>query len=125
MHLESTGSFNLGLLMFFANHDIRYIKKIVLQVHNQTEMPLSIFSDEVCESASAEAEIVINQLYFKVSVDLDCYHWEMFIRTFFMDEVPMVSGTAEYVYKNNAAFDLIKHGYGIVLDQDGADADIH
>ncbi|MBR2705389.1 MAG: hypothetical protein IKE91_07960 [Clostridia bacterium] len=124
MHLESTARINLGLLMFFARQDLRYVKKIELEVHDPQKQQISLLSEGIYKHASVEAEIVINSMLFKAIVDLDSVHWDEFIMTFFQDESPMVSnGEASYKYTNKSAFEF-KNGYGLVFDRTDAPCDV-
>lgn len=117
MHLEPTATVNLGLLMFFAAEDIRYISKVQLKISNPKGKSITLLSEGVQKLASVEAEIVLSHLCFRAKVLLDETHWDEFIMTFFQDESPLVTrGNSVYSYTNTSAYNFCE-GYGAVWEE--------
>ena len=117
MYLEPTATFELGLLMFYANHDIRCIKSVELKVCNPEKHPGPINDiTEDFEDISVEAEFVLNYCCFKAKITPDGEYWSDFVNLFFLGESPIVERTAEcYMYENCFCYGDIQ-GYGVVWE---------
>ena len=117
MYLEPTATVNLGLLLFFAQEDIRYIPKVELKISNPNGELIALLSTENVKKASVEVEFSLCHCGFRAKVVLDEEHWDEFIMTFFQDE-PLCTSSKNvfYSYKNESAYSWCE-GYGAVQEQ--------
>ena len=79
MYLEPTATVNLGLLLFFAQEDIRYIPKVELKISNPNGELIALLSTENVKNASVEVEFSLCHCGFRAKVVLDEEHWDEFI----------------------------------------------
>lgn len=116
MYLKPTATVNLGLLMFFAQEDSKFIREVNLEIINPSNKPNALLSTENVNNASAEVELSLCHCGFRAKVVLDEKHWDEFIMTFFQNESVFVpSEHASYSYKNEAAYNWCE-GYGTVWE---------
>ena len=117
MYLEPTANIELGLLMFFANQDIRCVKTVELSIRNPKKQPNSlIVIPKSFEDVTIEAELVLSYCCFKATVTPDSEHWKEFVELFFREETPTISHNDEnYIYENCFCYNESK-GYGAVWE---------
>ena len=117
MHLEPTAIIKLGLFMCIAQNDIRNICLVELKINNPDGRPLSLCSDNILEYATVEAEITMDGVRFRATLQLDSEQWDMFVMEFFADEAPMVSrGNSSYKFTNKSAYNSCEI-YGVVHEE--------
>ena len=114
MHLKPTATIDLGLLMFFAQEDIKYVQKVELTISNPDNETTELLSTKTMQNASVEVELVLSHCCFRAKVTPDETYWDEFIMTFFQDDSPFVSiNGLNYSYKNDSAYNWCE-GFGAI-----------
>lgn len=117
MHLEPTANIKLGLFMCIAQNDIRNICSVELKVNNPDGLPLSLCSEHILEHSTVEAEITMDGVRFRATLQLESEHWDEFVMEFFADEAPMISrGNSSYMFTNKSAYNSCEI-YGVIQEE--------
>ena len=105
MYLEPSAVFNLGLIVFMAQNDIRIVHKLVVTIKNPDGVQLSLESEEACEHAAIEAELTLSNTRFAAHIKPEKESWKEFTELFFKDESKTISkGDLNFTYINKTAF---------------------